>query len=98
MSDIAKIFWSGRSQAVRLPKEYRFDGTEVTIRREGSRVILTPTPMDYGQDDIGRDVSRGIEELRMLIAAGEDEAGDAEWDVAEVKRRAGQAFASDRED
>jgi antitoxin VapB len=39
---LAKIFWSGRSQAVRLPKEFRFDGTEVRIRREGDRVILEP--------------------------------------------------------
>ena len=42
MTDMAKIFWSGRSQAVRLPKEYRFEGKEVTIRREGDRVILEP--------------------------------------------------------
>jgi antitoxin VapB len=38
----AKLFWNGRSQAVRLPKEFRFDGDEVTIRRQGSRVILEP--------------------------------------------------------
>ncbi len=40
MNDMAKIFWSGRSQAVRLPKEYRFDGKEVRISREGGRVVL----------------------------------------------------------
>lgn len=38
----AKIFTTGGSQAVRLPKEYRFEGKEVNIRREGSRVILEP--------------------------------------------------------
>jgi len=38
----AKIFKSGRSQAVRLPKEFRFEGTEVRIRRKGSAVILEP--------------------------------------------------------
>lgn len=38
----AKLFWNGRSQAVRLPKEFRFDGDEVVIRREGERVILEP--------------------------------------------------------
>lgn len=39
----AKLFWNGRSQAVRLPKEFRFVGqTEVSIRREGDRVILEP--------------------------------------------------------
>lgn len=40
--DKAKVFWSGRSQAVRLPKKYRFDTEEVTIRREGNTVVLEP--------------------------------------------------------
>ena len=39
---IAKVFWSGRSQAVRLPKEFRFGGKEVQVRREGKAVILEP--------------------------------------------------------
>lgn len=38
----AKLFWNGRSQAVRLPKEFRFEGDEVAIRREGERLILEP--------------------------------------------------------
>ena len=38
----AKVFWTGRSQAVRLPKEFRFEQDEVTIHREGDRVILEP--------------------------------------------------------
>lgn len=40
----AKLFQNGGSQAVRLPKECRFpeDQTEVTVRREGRRVILEP--------------------------------------------------------
>jgi len=40
--DTAKIFWSGRSQAVRLPKDFRFDTTRVHIRRHGDAVILEP--------------------------------------------------------
>jgi virulence-associated protein VagC len=40
----AKLFWSGRSQAVRLPEAFRFEGDEVTVRREGRRVILEPLP------------------------------------------------------
>ena len=43
----AKLFWSGRSQAVRLPKEYRFEGKEVRIRRRGNAVILEPIPDDW---------------------------------------------------
>ena len=38
----AKVFWSGRSQAVRLPKEFRFRGEEVLVRRKGRAVILEP--------------------------------------------------------
>ncbi|MSP01198.1 MAG: AbrB/MazE/SpoVT family DNA-binding domain-containing protein [Acetobacteraceae bacterium] len=45
--DTAKIFWSGRSQAVRLPKQYRFDADEVRIRRQGNRVVLEPIPRDW---------------------------------------------------
>ena len=36
----AKIFKNGNSQAVRLPKEFRFDGDEVFIKRIGSAVVL----------------------------------------------------------
>jgi antitoxin VapB len=38
----ANLFWTGRSQAVRLPKEFRFEGDTVLVRREGSAVILEP--------------------------------------------------------
>lgn len=38
----AKIFQNGRSQAVRLPREYRFQGKEVYVRRIGNAVILLP--------------------------------------------------------
>ena len=44
MAKTARVFWSGRSQAVRLPKEFRFDDVEVQIRREGNRVVLEPLP------------------------------------------------------
>lgn len=38
----AKLFLNGQSQAVRLPKEFRFEGKEVYIRRSGAAVILLP--------------------------------------------------------
>jgi antitoxin VapB len=44
----AKLYWSGRSQSVRLPKEFRFSGREVKIRRHGSAVILEPIAGDWG--------------------------------------------------
>jgi antitoxin VapB len=40
--DTAKLFINGRSQAVRLPKEYRFEGTEVYIKRTAEGVLLIP--------------------------------------------------------
>ena len=38
----AKIFMNGKSQAVRLPKEFKLGGSEVYIKRVGRNVILTP--------------------------------------------------------
>jgi antitoxin VapB len=45
--DTAKLFKNGRSQAVRLPKEYRFEGEEVYIKRVGSAVVLLPKAKDW---------------------------------------------------
>ncbi len=42
ISATAKLFTHGRSQAVRLPKEFRFEGKEVRVSRVGNRVILEP--------------------------------------------------------
>ena len=53
----AKLFQTGRSQAVRLPKEFRFEGKEVRIRRSGNAVVLEP-------------VGDGWEWLRDLRARG----------------------------
>lgn len=38
----AKLFQNGKSQAVRLPKEFRLAGTEVYIKRQGRGVLLVP--------------------------------------------------------
>ena len=40
--ETAKIFMTGRSQAVRIPKKYRFNTDEVEIRRQGNSIILSP--------------------------------------------------------
>jgi virulence-associated protein VagC len=42
MEATAKIFQNGRSQAVRLPKAFRFKGNKVTISKHGDKVILEP--------------------------------------------------------
>jgi antitoxin VapB len=40
----ARLFWNGRSQAVRLPKEFRFEGDRVRVTRMGAGVLLEPVP------------------------------------------------------
>jgi antitoxin VapB len=42
MTSRARVFWSGRSQAVRLPKAFRLSVAEVEIRREGDCLVLEP--------------------------------------------------------
>ena len=42
MTATAKLFMHGRSQAVRLPKEFRFEGSEVRVSKVGDKVILEP--------------------------------------------------------
>jgi antitoxin VapB len=43
---IAKLFRNGRSQAVRLPREFRFEGTKVRVRRVAEGVLLEPLIFD----------------------------------------------------
>ena len=51
----AKIFKNGRSQAVRLPKEFRFDCDEVFVQKQGDKVILSA--MEPGWDEFFDSVS-----------------------------------------
>lgn len=44
----AKVFENGRSQAVRLPKEYRFQDEEVFVKKIGEIVMLMPKSMKWG--------------------------------------------------
>ena len=46
MTATAKLFTHGRSQAVRLPKEFRFEGREVRVTKVSNRVILEPMEPD----------------------------------------------------
>lgn len=47
----AKVFWTGRSQAVRLPKAFRVATREVSVRREGDALVLEPIQVE--RDDRG---------------------------------------------
>lgn len=49
---VAKVFMSGRSQAVRLPKQFRVSGNELAIAKVGRSIVLTP--IDVGWPDFFR--------------------------------------------
>lgn len=49
MRTLTKVFVSGRSQAVRIPKEYRFECDEVYVEKNGEQLILTPKPKSWAQ-------------------------------------------------
>ena len=68
----AKLFKNGRSQAVRLPKEFRFDGTAVAIRRDPAtgEVILAPAPAEP---------SMSFDEWFALFDAIPDDAPEEEF-------------------
>ena len=75
--ETAKIFDNGRSQAVRLPKKYRFTGNEVFVHRLGNAVMLIPKDSawqtfldglnsftdDYMQDGRGSEIPTKRDEL-----------------------------------
>ncbi|MEO7026662.1 MAG: AbrB/MazE/SpoVT family DNA-binding domain-containing protein, partial [Caulobacteraceae bacterium] len=65
MPKVAKLFANGRSQAVRLPREFRFEGSEVFIRKDPTSgdVVLSQKPS-------------GWEEFFVLARSGAEEAKD----------------------
>ena len=65
----ARIFTNGGSQAVRLPKEFRFDTDRVAIRQEGCSVILSPIYEDWNDylenaPSAGADFAAAVAEAR----------------------------------
>jgi antitoxin VapB len=84
---VAKVFMSGRSQAVRLPREFRFDTAEVYIRRTAEGVLLVPKralklgdalaeafdrlPVDDGGSDFVRPDQGEHERATDLFGAGD---------------------------
>ncbi|MBK9121357.1 MAG: antitoxin [Phycisphaerales bacterium] len=70
--DTAKLFTNGRSQAVRLPKEYRFDEDEVFITKVDDMVILYPRRKGW---DL---LARGIERFTEDFMGERDQPAQAE--------------------
>ena len=70
--DTAKIFTTGRSQAVRLPKAYRFDTAEVLIERRGDLVVLRPK---YNKDEWWARVQNALSQFEGFPEEIERERG-----------------------
>lgn len=64
---IAKVFMSGNSQAVRLPKEFRLEADEVEVSRHGQSLLLTPSSKPCGMRVLDL-----LHELSELIDIPED--------------------------
>jgi antitoxin VapB len=72
----AKIFTNGRSQAIRLPKEYRFSGDDVFINKIGNIVVLIPkddpwsvlaNSLDQFSDDFMEDRNQPPQDSREVL-------------------------------
>jgi antitoxin VapB len=63
----AKVFKSGNSQAVRLPKEFRLDADEVELSRDGEKIVMVPRTKAYGQSLVD-----AFQELSQLIEVPDD--------------------------
>ncbi len=46
-----KVFWTGRSQAIRIPRAFRVSASEVRVRREGESLVLEPVELE--KDELG---------------------------------------------
>ncbi len=78
----AKLFANGRSQAVRLPKEFRFPGNEVYIERRGEEVVLRPV---HGTGEVAKEF-KTLGELIVHIQEGEPVSEEFARTVAEYRK------------
>ena len=63
MTMIAKVFQNGRSQAIRLPKEYRVDSNEVYIEKIGHSLIIVPK--EKSKWDVMRNALSDLEDFEI---------------------------------
>jgi len=81
MQTTAKLFWTGHSQAIRLPKLFRFEGTEVRIEKQGNRLIIEPIVDDWGflneLTPVNSDFIKATQEIRA------EKAQERDWSVLE---------------
>jgi antitoxin VapB len=80
----AKLFANGRSQAVRLPKEFRFDGKEVRIRRALGGVLLEPVEVEERKpwktlEELYARFSREVADPIFLEGREQPEMQERDW-------------------
>lgn len=72
----AKVFKSGGSQAIRLPKEFRLDTEEVYLVREGEKIIISPKPLSWDSyfskpsevpDDFMKNIEDSLPQERIIF-------------------------------
>ena len=76
--DTVRIFTSGNSQAIRLPKKFRLSGQTARIERKGNRLVITP------EEDVWARFDRGVAGLAGLwdgFERGQPETPDQRGDV-----------------
>jgi antitoxin VapB len=100
MTATAKLFTHGRSQAVRLPKEFRFEGTEVRISKLGDKVVLEPVEKKPFDAVAWR---AGLEEFRDIpfVADGRDQGARRStpvWAEIDALRNGEDLFPEDGSD
>lgn len=79
---IAKLFWSGNSQAIRLPKLFRFNTDKVRIEKVGDKVIIEPILEDWGWlEKLGK---MDVTMEKAVIEARQNEASqERDWSCFE---------------
>ncbi|WP_273397273.1 antitoxin [Actinobacillus porcinus] len=72
----AKLFWSGHSQAIRLPRLFRLEGSEVRIEKQGNRLIIEPIENDWDFLDklqsVDDDFVQATKAVRQTVAQERD--------------------------
>ena len=77
MPQLARVFQSGNSQAVRLPREFRFEVERVEVTREGEALILRPhVEPKTAWSSLRAAVQRGVSE--DFMAEGRDQPGESD--------------------
>lgn len=79
---VAKLFWSGNSQALRLPKSFRFNADKVRIEKVGNKMIIEPIVEDWEWLELLGKSDPTMEEA-ILEARQSDNTQERDWSCFE---------------